>query len=157
MLRVLILYSFILVSCSQSAENPTDEEKRIIIRDVKQMLHHYCTDIGKTGLEAEFNYLDSSSDFSWVPPGFSSAISFDSVAFILRKNAGLFRSVNNQFDSLKIVPLGKHLASYTANINSTSIDTAGKEYVSSLVETGIVIKRAGGWKLLKGQTSIRVR
>jgi hypothetical protein len=126
----------------------------IITRDVKQMLYNYYDDIRKTGLEAEFKYLDSSSEFHWVPPGFSSAISYDSVASILKKNTGLFRSIVNRFDTLTIVPIGRNVASYTARISSTILDTTNKTNTVLMVETGVVIKRPGGWRLLSGQTSV---
>jgi hypothetical protein len=126
----------------------------IITRDVKQMLYNYYDDIRKTGLEAEFKYLDSSPEFHWVPPGFSSAISYDSVASILKKNTGLFRSIVNRFDTLTIVPIGRNVASYTARISSTILDTTNKTNTVLMVETGVVIKRPGGWRLLSGQTSV---
>ncbi|MHA4844913.1 nuclear transport factor 2 family protein [Flavitalea antarctica] len=152
--KLFTISFFILSSCGSSSGPITEEEKMLITRDVKQMLQNYYADIRKAGLEAEFDYLDSSSEFFWVPPGFSSAISYDSVAAILRKNAGLFRSVINEFDTLSIIPISNHLATYTARISSTITDTMDNTNSTLLIETGVVIKRAGGWKLLNGQTSV---
>jgi hypothetical protein len=89
-----------------------------------------------------------------VPPGYTSAITYDSVANILRRNAPSLKSVDNIFETLKITPLGKEIANYNARIRSTVVDTAGKTIVLSLIETGVIIKRQDGWKLLSGQTSI---
>jgi hypothetical protein len=55
---------------------------------------------------------------------------------------------------LKIIPLSKELASYTGRLNSTIVNKLGKVMTFSLVETGVLIKRKDGWKLLNGQTSI---
>jgi hypothetical protein len=89
-----------------------------------------------------------------VPPGYSSAISYDSVANILKTNAPKFKLVDNRFDTFIIIPLNWELASYTARINSHMKDTLGNKLIFELAETGILIKRKGGWKLLNGQTSL---
>src|SRR5688572_16314126 len=110
MTKLFTMCVLMLSSCGSYSGTITEEEKLNITRDVQQMLHNYYDDIRKTGLEAEFKYLDSSPDFYWVPPGFSSAISYDSVTVILKKNAGVFRSVINEFDTLYIVPISNDIA-----------------------------------------------
>lgn len=143
----------LLVSCRQSATlNQT--EKEIIRKEVEQTLNDYYTDIRKSGLSAEFKYLDNSPDFFWVPPGSSIALSYDSVSTVIKQNAKNCKSVDNTFQSLRIIPLSKDQASYTARIRSTITDTSGKTMTFSLIETGILIKRQDGWKLLHGQTAI---
>jgi hypothetical protein len=132
----------------------TSLEEEDVINSIRQTLNNYYADIKKEGLTAEFNYLDNSPDFFWVPPGYSTAISYDSVAKILKQNAPLFRSVDNSFDTLRIIPLDKQVAIYTARIRSTITDTKGVVTIMSLVETGVLIKRNDGWKLLSGQTSV---
>ena len=154
MIRLFALSALIIISCGQSSSMLTEEEKILVIRDVDQTLKNYNEDIRKSGLTAEFKYLDSSDDFFWVPPGFRSAISYDSVAFIIKKNAPVFTSVNNEYEALKIVPIGKYQASYTARLTSTMIDNTGNKSTTFLIETGVLIKRNSGWKLLNGQTSI---
>jgi hypothetical protein len=148
-----ILSLLIIVSCRQS-ESLTETEKASIIKDVRQTLDNYYSDIKKSGLTAEFKYLDNSSEFFWVPPGFSGSLSYDSVATILKQNASRYKSINNSFDTLRIIPLSKVLATYTGRLNSTMTDTSGKVATFSLVETGVLIKRQDGWKLIHGQTSI---
>jgi hypothetical protein len=154
MVRVFALTALIIVSCGQSTLILTEDEKLAITRDVGHTLNSYADDIRKMGLKAEFKYLDSSADFFWVPPGYGSAISYDSVAFILNQNASLFKSIYNVYETLRIVPIGKHQACYTARLTSTMTDTAGNKSTSYLVETGVLIKRSSGWKLLNGQTSV---
>ncbi len=148
-----IFITLAIVSCRQSA--PLAEgEKAAIVRDVKQTLTDYYHDIQESGLTAEFKYLDHSPDFFWVPPGYASAISYDSVATVLKQNAPKYKSVINSFDTLTVLPLTRDLATYTGRLCSKITDTAGKEMTFSLVETGVLIKRPEGWKLLSGQTSM---
>lgn len=154
MARLFIIFTVLsIVSCRQST-SLTESEKKIIIDNVSQTLDNYYNDIRRSGLNAEFKYLDSSSDFFWVPPGYSNAITYDSVSAILKQSASQYRSIDNRFDSLHIKPLSKELATYTGRLQSTMTDTSGKVLTVSLVETGVLIKRQDGWKLLNGQTSI---
>lgn len=148
-LLFLILFTF---SCRESLL--TETEKAAIVEEVRLTLKHYHTDIKKSGLTAEFKYLDKSDDFYWVPPGYSSAISYDSVAAILKRNSLLYTSVENAFDTIRITALTKDLAEYTGRLHATMIDTTGQSMSFSLVETGLMIKRKDGWKLLSGQTAV---
>jgi len=155
MKRHILTISIVLIfiSCHQSTQL-TEHEKASIIEDVRHTLDNYYNDIRKSGLTAEFKYLDNSSEFFWVPPGYSNSLSYDSVVTILKQNAPKFKSVDNSFDTLRIIPLTKELATYTGRLNSTMTDTSDDVMTFSLVETGILIKRRDGWKLLNGQTTI---
>jgi hypothetical protein len=147
---------FLLVaawSCTKHREL-SDEARAQVAADVWTMLHKYHDDIRLNGLVAEFAYLDSSDDFFWVPPGYSSPLSFDSVATIIRSNARLFRKVDNVWDSLRIIPHSFSLVTFTGVVSSTMTDSLGNSASASLIETGLAIKRAGGWKLLSGQTAV---
>lgn len=153
----LILFMLAALSCNHPAAHtePLSAEERVTIAtEVSQTLHDYCKDIAVSGLTAEFNYLDNSPDFFWVPPNYSGAISFDSVSAILQQNAPLFNSINNHWDTLRVIPLSSDLATYTGQISSTMIDTAGQVTHMRLIETGMMIKRKKGWKLLCGQTGL---
>lgn len=118
------------------------------------MLHDYVTAIKTGGLRAEFDYLDQSPDFFWVPPGYETSISYDSVAAVLNANASLFKSVENSYDTLVIIPVKKDLASYTAVLTSVITDTLDQMSTMRLIESGLVVKRKSGWKLQCGQTSV---
>ncbi len=132
----------------------SDSDKDRVITEVRTMLHRYHEDIRLNGLTAEFAYLDSSDDFFWVPPGYSSALSYDSVAATIRMNARLFHTVDNSWDSLRVIPQSSSLALFTGTVSSRMTDTAGNSTKASLIETGLVVKRKGGWKLLSGQTAL---
>jgi hypothetical protein len=155
-MKRLILPFFIvstLLSCKRS-ETLTQNQQDEIISEVRQTLTNYYDDIKTSGLTAEFKYLDHSEDFFWVPPGYSVSISYDSVATILNNNAPLFKSVENSFDTLRITALTQEFATYSGRLKSTMTDTSGNVVTAYLVETGLLIKRTEGWKLLSGQTSM---
>ena len=102
------------------------------------MLEDYFDAISESGLSAEFDYLDQSSDFFWVPPGFNSAISYDSVKTIL--------------ESLRIVPISKDIANYTGIVGGSITDSRDSINAVHMIETGTVIRRVNGWKILCDQS-----
>ena len=145
--------SFLRVAEVNKAGSPPMRRKRLS-QKLGMLFDHYFEAIRKGGMTAEFQYLDHSSDFFWVPPGYQNPISYDSVAAVLTLNAPRFVSVENTFDTLRIIPLTTALATYTAKLRSVMKDTSGNVSSLHLIETGVVIKRSDGWKLLSGQTSL---
>jgi len=132
----------------------SEKEKNIVMGEVTITLQNYYRDIKTSGLLAELNYLDSTKDFFWVPPGYTTPLSYDSVVSILKRNATMVSDVDNSFDTLAVTPLDRELAVYTGRMRSVITDTVGMKSESMLIETGIVIKRKTGWKLLCGQTGL---
>ena len=51
----------------------SEKEKALVANTIRQTLYDYVGAIKQKGLTAEFKFLDSSADFFWVPPGYSSA------------------------------------------------------------------------------------
>ncbi|MDH3708924.1 MAG: nuclear transport factor 2 family protein [Cyclobacteriaceae bacterium] len=148
----LILSMGMLWCCQPTAPEKTFSPE-LVIEEVTEMLHQYHQAIEEGGLETEFDYLDDSDDFFWVPPGFKSALDYDSVAIILRANDKSIEKIVLTWDSLHVTPLRSDLAQYYGTINSSVIDTAQMTTESLLIETGLIIKRADGWKLLSGQSA----
>jgi len=142
------------LSCGSRDGRLSEEEKSAVVSEVKLMFQNYFDAIRNEGLVGEFKYLDHSSDFFWVPPGYKSPLSYDSIAKILNLNAPKFTSIENSFDSLRIIPLSSDLASYTAKIRSIMTDTSGTINSIQLIETGVVVRRNTVWKLSHGQTSL---
>ena len=142
-----------LTSCSQT-DNLNESEKELIISDVIEMFANYHNDIRKDGLTAEFKYLDQSSDFFWVPPGYKSALSYDSVRQILEINAKSFQAIEFNWDTLQVFPLSDKIANYSGIVKGSMIDTSGTKSSVIIIESGTVIKRSDGWKLLSGQYAI---
>ena len=148
-----------LISCTKTEETKglTASDRERVTKEVRETLKAYADAVRQGGLMAEFNYLDDSDDFFWVLPGYESAISYDLVATIIKANAQMFTRVHLAYDSVRIVPLSKRLASYTGRVPAEMTDRAGNVTQFVLLETGILIKRADGWKLLSGQTIEVVR
>jgi hypothetical protein len=152
--HLLIIFSLIF-SCGKKAPSQfTESEKRKIEIEVSSKLSNYYLDIKTKGLTAEFKYLDTTDQFFWVPPGYDQPIGFDSVKTAINNNAAKFKSVNNTWTTLIIHPISSELATYSGNIHSVIMDTSETEIKMNLIETGVVIKRSSGWKLLSGQTNI---
>ncbi len=149
----LIIAASLCFVCSCESGLSQKEEKAVIT-EVQTTLSDYHRDIRESGLLAELKYLDSTSDFFWVPPGYASAISYDSVFKVLMQNAGNFRLIDNSFEKLDIYPISKTVATYTGRLKSVMSDHFGKIDSIKLIESGVMIKRREGWKLLSGQTSI---
>jgi hypothetical protein len=141
-----------LFSCGKPVVS-TPMDKAQVISQVKQMLDQYHHDIGENGLTAEFKYLDQSEDFFWVPPGYQSALSFDSVKTILENNAGMFSHIEFTWDTLQIFPLTTEIATYAGIVIGKMTDTSGIINNIKMIESGTLILRKDGWKLLSGQTA----
>lgn len=157
---MILRVSFFLVTltvfsgCERPHTDLTDQEKDAIVKEVRQTLNDYYAAIRDKGLTAEFNYLDSSDNFFWVPPGSSISLSYDSIYEILNQNAPLYQSINNSWDTLRIHPLTNDYATYTGKLTSIMTDTSGIVTKIKLAETGLMVKRESGWRLQSGQTSI---
>lgn len=146
------IFLLIFIACTLSTDS-NEMDKKAITAEVKQMLDDYHEAIKKDGLTAEFQYLDQSTDFFWVPPGYSIALTYDSVKTILEANAGNFSSVEFHWDTLQIFPLTEKIVNYTGIVKGLMIDTSGNSMTVSIIESGTIIKRKDGWKLLSGQSA----
>ncbi len=144
---------YMLISCGKPNKSSSLDKERTA-KEVYLMLQEYHRDIATEGLIAEFKYLDSSPDFFWVPPGYSSALSFDSVEIILNARHKALHSVKMEWDTLQIFPLTNEIAIYSGIVDGVMIDTNGIESKISIIESGTIIKREDGWKLLSGQSEI---
>jgi hypothetical protein len=153
MKTVVTIYCILIFACNKP-QVLTEQTREKIRLEVQSMFQDYATAVKQSGLTAEFNYLDSSADFFWVPPGYTSALSYDSIAVILKRNATGYKIIDNTYDTLIIIPVSLDLAVYTARLHSNMTDTAQIYHAFTLIETGTVIRRTTGWKLLSGQTAL---
>ena len=147
-----ILFVLTLFNCKHQAEKLNQNDKEIIEREIRKMFNSYHSDIKKDGLKAEFKYLDKSSDFFWVPPDYESALSFDSVKTILLSNSKFIHSIEFSWDTLQVFPLTKTIANYSGIVNGIMIDSTSSKSTFKIIESGTLIKRKDGWKLLNGQS-----
>ncbi len=148
LLRV-VLAIVVLSSCQ-----PQQLDKAKVKEEVVQMFDEYHAAIKREGLKGEFNYLDSSSDFFWVPPGSATAMNYDSVRSILETNASLYQQVEFSWKALEVFPLTNEIANYSGTVRGRMVDKSGVETNVSIIESGTVIKREDGWKLLSGQSAV---
>ena len=152
-MKALIFISLLLLAGCQKRKPPEGLNKDQVTADIEQMLVDYHNDIRKHGLLAEFKYLDDSKDFYWVPPGYRIPLSYDSVKAILEANAAGLRYVDFRWDTLQVFPLSNYIGSYTGIVVGSLTDTAGVTSSVKIIESGMVIKRHDGWKLLSGQST----
>ena len=151
-LSILVLPAC-LTFCAYPSRLSPEEEKQLT-NEARLALDNYYSDLASQGLLSEFKWLDSSASFFWLPPGYSAPIYFDSVAKIIRSNAASIKQIEEDWEELHIHPLSRDFVSYSGRIKSSSTDTTGTAHVARFVETGILVKRNTGWKLLCGQTNI---
>lgn len=151
-LRFLPAFLFFL-SCNNQS-NKQNDNVNSVQNEVKSTIDNYYNDIRKEGLLAELKYMDSSSGFFWVPPGYLNYAGYDSIAAAIRRNASSFKSVNNRYDSLLIIPLSADYANFVMRTISTTVDAEGDTSRAAFIESGVMVKRKDGWKFLSGQTSV---
>ncbi len=154
---VYTLLILVLISCNSKASKHKNQEslvfdKEKVEKEIRQMFNAYFNDMNTKGLSSEFKYLDSSKDFFWVPPGFTKHLTFKEVEPIIRKNAALMKNMKNEFESLTVFPISNELATYTGIVVAQYDDTTNITHNYKLIESGTLIKREDGWKLLSGQS-----
>lgn len=155
-INLVILFALIpsLIIIGSCKVNTSRIERERIIQQIRQTLEGYHDDIRAKGLTAEFQYLDHSDDFFWIPPGYSSPIPYDSVKAAILNNARLYESVSNTWDTLLVNPINSRYATFAGRFSTVMRDTGGQITRLKLVESGLLVKHNNKWKLLSGQTSV---
>lgn len=146
---ILLASSFTLFACD-SPNSTFDSDA--VVEDITTMLHEYHQAMNKDGLLAEVHYLDSSDQFFWVPPGADSKIGYEDVMEILTENSKHDPFMKFDWQQLHVEALSKELAVYTGTVRFETVNEHGDQFVSHILETGTLIKRFDGWKLLCGQS-----
>ncbi len=145
-----LLLPILFFSCKKEPSKTLDKSQ--VISEIETMFDAYHEAIKQNGLPAEFDYLDDSDDFFWVPPGYKSAIKYDSIKTILIQNNKSIQSISFEFEALEIFPLSSEIANYSGIVKGEMIDTSQTISNFKIIESGTLIKRADGWKLLNGQS-----
>lgn len=144
-----------LVSCRKK---PTEAERNAPSKEqvaVTEMLNNYFQEMADSGImSAELKYLDSSKEFFWVPPGYESAIYYDSVMTDMEEQSKGVKVVM-KWDTLATFKLSDKLVSYTGIAKGVLTGPEGGTTDLDMIETGICIKRKDGWKLYQGQSRPR--
>ncbi len=151
LLFLMILVAF--TGCKEQIDTSKQAiDKEYLSTEILQMFDAYHAAIKENGLKAEFDFLDNSSDFFWVPPGYNSRQSYDQVKEILIKNDKAINTIEFKFDTIQIYPLSNSIATYTGIVSGKMIDTAKVLSTFKIIESGTLVKRKTGWKLLNGQS-----
>ena len=151
-LALSILFLSLLSCKSKTGESDLSQVRT----EVDRMLHAYHDAIRERGLTAEFDYLDRSPDFFWVPPGYHQALNYDSVHAILSVNASLFKLADFRWETLTVIPLSENFASFHGIVSGAMTNNSDSVSRSRMIESGTAILRKDGWKLLNGQTALIV-
>ncbi len=148
-----LLFCLVLhLGCVQKTTPIDNSEKEIIKTEILLMFENYHNAIKKDGLTAEFKFLDDSDNFYWVPPGYHSALSYDSVKSILNQNSKSIQHIEFEFETISIYPLHKEFATYTGIVVGKMTDTTQQTSQFKIIESGSLIKRDTRWKILNGQS-----
>lgn len=147
----VILFVCSMHGCSSNSEKSIFTPETVYL-EAKEMLFDYHTAVNETGLVAEFDFLDSSHMFFWVPPGFDKAIKYEEVKRILLENAPLAKGIQFEWEHLEIFPLTSEIATYYGIVKAGISSPTGLSDQSRVLESGTLIKRKDGWKLLSGQS-----
>ena len=99
-----LLILSLAMACSPQSESQ-NFDKEAVAADINRMFDAYHEALNTEGILAEFDYLDTSEDFFWVPPGYSSALTYDSIKTIITQNDILLDSVHFEWESLKVNPM----------------------------------------------------
>jgi hypothetical protein len=151
-----LLFLVVLITLIGCKEQLNDSkqilDKEYLSTEILEMFDAYHAAIKENGLKAEFDFLDDSSDFFWVPPGYSSPQSYDQVKNVLLENDKAISSIEFKFDDIQIYPLSNSIANYSGIVSGKMIDTTGVLSTFKIIESGTLVKRKTGWKLLNGQS-----
>jgi hypothetical protein len=153
-----ILALFQWSGCGPSPSKSLDsEEKEAVRKEATQMLHDYHDAIRKGGLLTEFEFLDSSQDFFWIPPGVDALMGYEAVKKAIMANVASIDSMSTHWVSLQVHPLSQDIGKLSSYTISKRADSTGIKMDTSrvtMLESGTMIRRANGWKLLSGQTVV---
>ena len=153
-LPVVLIFA-IGVGC-QPAEQQVQRLDPVQVEEaVRTTLEAYFAATRENGPLAGLTFLDTSEQFFWVPPGYNSAIKRDSVVTVITSFAPAIQSIDNRWVNLEVHALDQHSAVFTGEVQSRSTDTAGSSTETLLLETGVMVLREDGWKMLCGQTRVK--
>ena len=143
---------FIVILNTYGQKTLSNESKKAITLEIKQMFDNFHNDITKNGLTSEFKYLDTSPDFFWVPPGYTETLDYDTIKKILTDNSKDINFIEFSWEKINIYPLTKNIATYSGVVKCVQVDVNNNPMTFKLIESGTLIKRKDGWKFLSGQS-----
>jgi hypothetical protein len=138
-------------SCSERTNLSTTEYDKIK-REIEAALHKNFETIAAEGWIGELKALDDSRQFSWVPPGKYAPINYDSMKSVLQRATMTIEKTELAWIELYVKPISQTLATYSGRYSSRYTMKSGKVAEFTMAESGTVIRKKNGWKLISGQT-----
>lgn len=151
--RIIICSILIIGISSCKSESNESNHVKTSEDDLITFLNTYHDAMNQYGLKTEFEFIDSTSHFFWIPPGYASALSFDSVKKVLIQTDETIRSIRLKWKNLKIESQESNWANFHGVVEGQIVDTSGLIIIINQIESGVLIKRKDGWKILSGQTT----
>ncbi|NNE27424.1 MAG: hypothetical protein HKN09_11325 [Saprospiraceae bacterium] len=149
---LLITLTICVSACQSEKEYP---DFKSIEEETTNMLMAFHTAVNQSGLMAEFEFLDSSKQFYWTPPGYSYAIEYDSIKNILIESSKDIDHVHFEWDTLDVFPLSSDYCNYRGIVDCrmVGLDSVSQEF--KVLESGTLVRRSDGWRFLSGQSRVQ--
>jgi len=117
------------------------------------MMKSLVSDLNTDGIQSQLKYLDNSDKFQYTFLNSGKIYDYEELKKQLEISSSTDYKVNLSFDEFKITPLSDKLVSYSLILSGYErID--GQNSDISLVETGTLIRRNDGWKIINAQTTV---
>ena len=145
-----------LIVCGSACQTTVEDVNLDrIAQESKAMLVAFHDSINQTDLMAEFAFLDSTSAFYWIPPGYNYAIGYDSIRNILIESNRQLQSVYFDWDTLDVFPLSKDYCNFRGVVHCEMTGQDSVKQIFNVIESGTLVKRDDGWKMLSGQSRVQ--
>ncbi len=151
----LLLSSITACNSSKSPEFDDDAQNKVVA-EATAFLQEYYAAVCEDGLQREFEFLDSSSDFHWKPLGSERILTYDTVAAMVRRNISSIDSTCATWTELKVTAKASDTAHYEGKLHSWTATIDGDTILEDFEEKGNLIKRQGRWWLLNGETKAKL-
>ncbi len=152
-MKLIWINLFLIIPVYAQNQPLNNKEKETVTLEIKAMLDDFHQDILQNGLVSELWYLDHSSEFFWIPPGYSSSLNYDTIKSIVISNSKTIKVTGINWETINILPLTKTIASYSGIVKCTQKEKSNSVSLR-IIESGTLIKREKHWKFLNGQSRI---
>lgn len=151
-LTILAAMLVVFSGCRQQANLTGTFQPSVVKSEVEDMLKAYTKSFNALDIDNTQKYIDDSEDFFWIYTPDKNPVNSDYVKKVIKKEIEKYRAIDIRFYYIRVNPLTENIAVYTGGWEEASENHKGDIEKFFGVETGVVIKRNGGWKFLNGQT-----
>lgn len=144
-------------ACNSSKSPAFDEDaKNKVVAEATAFLQDYYAAVCDDGLQREFEFLDSTSDFHWKPMGTEKVLTYDTISAMVRRNMQAIDSTCPTWTELTVIATANDSAHYDGKLHSWTATVDGDTISEDFEEVGNLIKRQGRWWLLNGETKAKL-